>query len=87
MSNHSLRRSGASRLFQVVVDINVTREHTGHRSDALNQYQVTSEDQKRKSSDVLAGNVNDNVKPKKAKVEMPSEFEVSVSQKKVMGQI
>ena len=51
----------------------------------MNQYQVTSEEQKRKVSDVLAGNANDNIDRKKAKVEIPSEIEVSVSQKRSDG--
>ena len=55
VSNHSFRRSGASRLFHPGVDKKVIREYTGHQSDALNQYQVTSEEQKRHVSDVIAG--------------------------------
>ena len=87
VSNHSLKRSGASRLFQAGVEKKVIREYTGHHSDALNQYQVTSEEQKRKVSDVLAGNVNDNVERKKVKVEIPSEIEVVYHRKEVMGLI
>ena len=78
MSYHSLRHSGTSRLLQGGVDKKIIREYTGHRSDVLNQYQATSEDQKRIVSDVSAG-------VKKDKKDCEPEFEMSISQKKVNG--
>ena len=59
-SNHSLRRTGTSHLFQAGVDRKLVKEYSGHRSDALDQYQITSEDQKQMVSNVLAGKSNDN---------------------------
>ena len=54
-TNHSLRRTGTSRLFQAGVDQKLVKEYSGHRSDALDQYQITSEHQKEMISEVLAG--------------------------------
>ena len=44
-SNHSLCRSGTSRLFQKGVDVKLIREFTGHKSDALFVYETTSDQQ------------------------------------------
>ena len=46
-TNHSLRRSGTTHLFQAGVDRKIVKEYTGHRSDAVDQYQITSNEQKR----------------------------------------
>ena len=54
-TNHSLRCSGTSRLFQAGVDRKLVKEYSGHRSDALDQYQITSENQKQMISNILAG--------------------------------
>ena len=40
-TNHSLHRSGTTRLFHAGIDKKIIREFTGHRSDAIDQYQVT----------------------------------------------
>ena len=45
-SGHSLRRTGSTRLFQAGVQCKIVKECTGHRSDAVDQYQITSEEQK-----------------------------------------
>ena len=55
-TNHSLRRSSATRLFQAVVDKKIIREITGHKSDTLDKYAVTSDAQKTEISRILAGN-------------------------------
>ena len=55
--NHSLRRSSATHLFQAGVDKKIIREITGHRSDTLDKYSVTSDAQKIHVSNVLAGEV------------------------------
>ena len=54
-TNHSLRRSGTTRLFQAGVDRKIIKEFTGHTSDAVDNYQVTSHEQKRQMSEILAG--------------------------------
>ena len=51
-SNHSLRRSGTTRLFQAGVDRKLIKEFTGHSSDAIDKYQVTSEDQRKSLSNI-----------------------------------
>ena len=54
-TNHSLRRSGATRLFQANVDRKLVKEATGHSSDAVDAYQVTSDQQRQRLSKVIAG--------------------------------
>ena len=46
-----------TRLFQAGVDRKLVKEYSGHRSDALDQYQITSDKQKQMISEVLACNV------------------------------
>ena len=53
-TNHSLRRTGGSRLFQAGVERKLVKEFTGHRSDALDAYQITSDDQRESLSKILA---------------------------------
>ena len=52
LTNHSLRRTSTSRLFQAGIDRKLVKEYSGYRSD---QYQFTSEEQKETISKVLAG--------------------------------
>ena len=54
-TNHSLRRSGTTRLFQQVIDCKLIKEFTGHTSDAVDNYQVTSDDQRAKMSSIIQG--------------------------------
>ena len=56
-TNHSLRRSGMSRLFQSGVDPKLIREFTGHCSDALHDYEVTSDQQRQQMSNIIQGEV------------------------------
>ena len=56
-TNHSLRRSNITRLFQAGVDKKLIREISGHRSDAIDKYCVTSHAQRTEISNILAGNV------------------------------
>ena len=44
--NHSLRCTSSTRMFQAGIDHKIVKEITGHRSDAIDKYQITSEDQK-----------------------------------------
>ena len=55
--NHSLRRSGGSQLFQAGVDRKIVKEIIGHRSDAVDCYQITSEDQRARVGNILQGNM------------------------------
>ena len=54
-TNHSLRRSGGTRLFNAGIDRKLVKEATGHKSDAVDQYQVTSDQQCEAMSRVIAG--------------------------------
>ena len=53
-TNHSLRRSGCTRLFNAGIDRKLVKEATGHRSDAVDAYQVTSDEQRLTMSKVIA---------------------------------
>ena len=72
-TNHSLRRSSLTYLFQAGVDRKLVKEFTGHCSDAIDQYQITSDKQRENISKVLSG-------PPKEKIEklQSSQFEISV---------
>ena len=54
-TNHSLRRSGTTRLFQAGVDRKLVKEFTGHSSDAVDQYQITSDGQRQEMSAIIRG--------------------------------
>lgn len=52
-SNHSLHRTSTIGLFQVGVDRKIIKEFTGHSSDVVDKYQITSDQQKDNLSKVL----------------------------------
>ena len=52
-SGHSLRRSGGSCLFQAGVQRKLVKECTGHSSDAVDKYQITSDEQREVLSNIL----------------------------------
>ena len=52
-TNHSLRFSGGTRLFNAGIDWKLVKEITGHVSDAVDAYQITSEEQQRNISAIL----------------------------------
>ena len=54
-TNHSLRRSGTTRLFQACMDRKIVKELTGHQSDAIDAYQITSDEQRQTLSEIIAG--------------------------------
>ena len=54
-TNHSLRRTAATRLYEAQVDEQLICEVTGHRSTAVRSYKRTSSALKEKVSDVLQG--------------------------------
>ena len=55
-TNHSTRRTGSTRLFRAGVDRKLIKEATGHSSDAIDKYQVTSDEQREAMCKIIAGN-------------------------------
>ena len=56
-TNHSLRRTCATRLFQAGQDMKLVQEITGHISDAVYKYQCTSDAQKMRASGIIQGEI------------------------------
>ena len=56
-TNHSLRRTCATRLFQAGENVKIVKEFTGHISDAVHKYQQTSDQQRMKASSIIQGDV------------------------------
>lgn len=52
-TNHSMRRTSATRLFQEGVSDDLIKLHTGHRSNAILEYKQPSDDQHKRVSDLL----------------------------------
>lgn len=52
-SNHSLRATCATRLFQKGVDEQLIAHKTGHRSNAIRAYKRASVDQEKEVSDII----------------------------------
>ena len=78
-TNHSLRRSGTTRLFQAGIDRKIIKEFTGHASDAVDKYQETSHTQRQKLSEVISGN-GDEQKQKKLTDDDLCNFELHVDE-------
>ena len=57
-TNHSLRNTCATRLFQAGADVQLVKEITGHISDAVHKYQVTSDEQRMGLSNIIQGSHN-----------------------------
>ncbi|XP_046574116.1 uncharacterized protein LOC124282196 [Haliotis rubra] len=53
-TNHSLRSTAATRLYEANISEQQICEHTGHRSDAVRLYKRTTDQQKAMASDILA---------------------------------
>ena len=71
ITNHSLRRTGTTKLFCNGVDRKLIKEFTGHRSDAVDAYAVTSDKQREKISKILTGSdVKNDQKDKESKGEI-----------------
>ena len=43
---HSLRKTGTIRLFRQAADQKIVNEFTGHSSDAVDAYQITSDEER-----------------------------------------
>ena len=52
-TNHSARRTGGTYLFRAGVKRKVVKDTTGHSSDAIDQYQITSDKQRQMMSEIL----------------------------------
>ena len=52
-TNHSLRRTGGTRLFRGGIDRKLVKETTGHRSDSVDAFQITSDEQRAKTSEII----------------------------------
>ncbi|VDH97602.1 Hypothetical predicted protein, partial [Mytilus galloprovincialis] len=57
-TNHSVRATTATRLFNANIPEQLIREQTGHRSNVLWSYSRPSEPQKRKASEILQLNAD-----------------------------
>ena len=82
-TNHNLRCTD-TRLFQADLDRKIIKEFTGHVSDAVDKYQVTSNAQREKLSSVLRGKSatsNDGELAKKEEILTELQLEVSVKDK------
>ena len=83
VTNHSLRATAASCLYNENVDKQLICEVTGHRSNAVRSYKRTCEDQLKCVSNYLYGNSdqnieinNEEVECKKPKIEFDKAIEV-----------
>ena len=76
-TNHSLRASAASRLYNAGVDEQLIQETTGHKSIAVRGYKRTSDCLKRSISDILLGQ-----NKKSATVSAPSDVNVQPEESK-----
>ena len=56
-----MRQSGTTRLFQAGIDRKLVKEYTGHTSDAIDKYQITSNEQRLELSRIIAGESNTTV--------------------------
>ena len=61
-TNHSARRTGSTRLFRAGAQHKLVNQCTGHRSDAIDKYQITSDAQRRQMSEIMAEDISNNVK-------------------------
>ena len=54
-TNHSLRRTAAARLFQAGQNVKLIKEFTVHISDAVEKYEMTSDQQRMQISSIIQG--------------------------------
>ena len=53
-TKHSLRKTGTIRLFRQAADQKIVNEFTGHSRDAVDAYQITSDEEKKEISKIIA---------------------------------
>ena len=85
-TNHSLRRTGTTRLFNAGVDRKIVKEYTGHTSDAVDAYQITSHTQREELSKIICGEKSsvqgsDSVNVEDSKDEAENLVEIEVKNK------
>ena len=66
--NHSLCRTAATRLFRAGKEVKLVKEITGHVSNAVEKYEITSDQQQMELSSIIQGEVNDVKSVKDVKV-------------------
>ena len=54
-TNHSLRRTAATHLFRAGKNVKLIKEITGHVSDAVEKYEITSDQQRMELSSIIQG--------------------------------
>ena len=84
-TNHSLHRSSTTRLFNKGVDRKLIKEFVEHTSDAVDAYQVTSEEQRASLSNIIkaeGGSVN--IEQNEIQ---DSDMQISVKQKSEVGSL
>ena len=85
-SNHSLRRTSTTRLFRSGIDRKLVKEFTGHSSDAVDAYQITSDNQRAEMSNIISGGKKEKVSKKQQECQSEMEFSiVSNDGKKPIG--
>ena len=83
-SNHSLRATCATRMYENSVPEQVIKETTGHRSDCVRTYKRTSDNLKKTASATVSGNnVSDVDVEKEINVDEPDEVPVKRQKKEV----
>ena len=88
-TNHSLRATSASRMFNACVPEQIIKEVTGHKSDCVRVYKRTSDDIRKNASETVSGIVEQKFEAKHAiepvatacKLEKVQSIDESLSQK------
>ena len=78
-TNHSLRHSGTTLLFQAGVDRKLIKEFTEHASDAVDKYQIMSHQQRKHLSAMIGGEIENRQEDNVDKFES-CDFEFSVGE-------
>ena len=74
-TNHSLRATAATRLFDADIDEQLITEVTGHRSSAVRNYKRVNETKRQKINDVIQGTSSDKAESVPTVTTTPSSFE------------
>lgn len=75
-TNHSLRATAATRLYDAGIDEQLITEKTGHRSTSVRSYKRTNEEQQQRVSKIIHGENQCDVAIKKAKTAAESDSNV-----------
>ena len=74
-TNHSLRRTAATPLFRAGANVKLIKEVTGHVSDVVEKYQITSDQQRMQLSSIIQGKCSKEEVVKSDKVEGTSQYQ------------